>query len=193
MLLNRLTKMTACALLALLPSINAHAQSGNDYLACLTSSLSGSESALELYINTLEETSARFRIAPEILVAIKLTESGRSLNPEVVNHNTNGTVDRGYYQVNSSVWLPVLHELGLPLDDHDMHDVRLNSLIAGWILRRKMDRFPESPYQAVAHYHRGGGNSDHANNIRGRYMSLFMPHLRRLVERCRPGTPRGDL
>ena len=165
----------------LLLPIAAHA---TDDLACLTSELSGSEAAHAEYVSALQETSQLYYIAPEILVAIKLTESGRSLNADVVNHNRNGTIDRGYYQVNADVWLPVMRDLGLGVESDDMHDVRNNSLMAGWVLRRQLNRFPESPYEGVGHYHKGGGTGEQANRIRATYMAKFMEHLRRIVSRC---------
>nr|WP_298057482.1 transglycosylase SLT domain-containing protein [uncultured Halomonas sp.] len=156
----------------------------NDRITCLTSELTGSNEARAEYVSALRETVAVYNIAPEILVGIKLTESGRSLNPAVKNVNRNRTVDRGYYQVNADFWVPVMNKLGLDVTVSDMHDVRKNSLMAGWVLSRQMRRFPDSPYEAVGHYHRGGGTDSHAKGIRATYMGHFMPHLRRIVSRC---------
>ncbi|WP_193085855.1 MULTISPECIES: transglycosylase SLT domain-containing protein [Halomonas] len=175
-------RLATIILLLLALSPLAHADQA--YLACLTDELKGSEAAYDEYVSALNETTTLFDIAPAIMVAIKLTESGRSLNANVTNHNNNGTIDRGYYQVNADVWLPVMRDLGLQVSGEDMHDVRSNSLMAGWVLRRQLNRFPDSPYKGVGHYHRGGGTSDHANAIRSRYMSKFMAHLRRLAARC---------
>ncbi|WP_075881911.1 transglycosylase SLT domain-containing protein [Vreelandella massiliensis] len=176
-----LSRRASVMLFAALSFSSAHAEERID---CLTSELQGDDNARAEYIAALKETTELYDIAPEIMVAIKLTESGRSLNPAVKNVNRNRTVDRGYYQVNADVWLPVMRDLGLNVGDSDMHDVRKNSLIAGWVLRRQFNRFPDSPYEGVGHYHRGGGTDEHANGIRARYMSKFMPHLRRLISRC---------
>lgn len=170
------------ATMVMLAPSSAAAQSA--HLACLTQDLTGSDSSRAAFISVLGETSQVFGIAPEILVAIKLTESGRSLSTSVTNHNRNNTVDRGLFQVNAEVWLPEMRRIGLEVGNPDLHDMRTNALVAGWVLRRKMNRFPGDVYQAVGHYHKGGGVDASSERIRETYMRSFMPHLRRVVSRC---------
>lgn len=156
----------------------------DSHLSCLVSDLRGTETQKSHYVEVLHKTSTSFGIAPEILVAIKRTESGLSLNPSVKNNNRNRTTDRGLHQVNFDVWHPVTKELGLNLSADDFHDVYSNSILAGWVLKRQMERFKNDMYKAVGHYHKGGGSDQYSRDIRQTYMSKFMPHLRALLSRC---------
>lgn len=163
-------------------SLNAHGSRVHD-LTCLTADFVGSDNNLAEYINATQEAAQTFGIAPAILVAIKRTESGRSLNPYVVNNNTNGTIDRGYYQVNADVWLPELRRIGLKISGDDLHDVRNNALIAAWIYKRKLNRV-HSPLEAVGYYHKGGGSGPQAERIRSVYKNKFMENLRASIKNC---------
>lgn len=126
-----------------------------------------------------------FQIAPSILVAIKRVESSLGLNPMVSNLNNNGTTDRGFYQVNTEVWLPEIQRLGIKMPTADMHGVRENAMIAAWILRRQMNRSDvKGTVDAVGHYHRGGGKGPGARRIRNTYTDRFMNEMKKLVARC---------
>ena len=152
---------------------------------CLTSDLVGSPSARASFVAASSEASRLFNISPAMMVAIKRVESGRSLDPMIVGHNRNGTVDRGYYQVNTEVWMPELRRIGADLMVADLHSVRKNALIAGWILRRKMNRSDiHGPIEAVGYYHKGGGTDDASRRIRQVYIDKFMTELRVIVNRC---------
>lgn len=161
-------------------------------LYCLTDDLLGSDAARQTYIETTAEAANTFDIAPAILVAIKRTESGRSLNPMVLNRNSNGTVDRGFHQVNTEVWLPELRRLGLGMSESDLHGVRANALIAAWIYKRQLNRHGD-PLEAVGYYHKGGGTSERADRIRQIYKDKFMAHLKKMVERCSSSASQLDL
>jgi hypothetical protein len=150
---------------------------------CLTQELSGSPAIKTEYIDATLEASRVLQIPAAILVSIKLVESGRGLNPNVSNHNTNGTTDRGFYQVNAEVWLPELQRIGLPIDNTSLHGVRNNALIAGWIYKRQLERV-KSRLEAVGYYHKGGGAGPSAERIRGVYKAKFMDNLRRLASLC---------
>lgn len=172
---------TAIMLAALTPQAHANI---NDW-QCLTSDLKGSPTQRLAFIQAASEAANIFRISPAILVAIKRKESGLGLDPMVVNHNTNGTIDRGFFQVNTEVWMPELQRIGTSLRSSDLHGIRENALVAAWILRRQMNRPDVSgTLDAVAHYHKGGGTSQKANQIRQVYIAGFMKHLRILVRRC---------
>lgn len=152
---------------------------------CLTSDLSGSAENRADYISASSETSRLFNIPPAVLVAIKRVESGRSLNPMIMGHNRNGTVDRGYYQVNTEVWMPELERIGASIAIADLHGVRQNALIAGWILRRKMDRSDiRGTLEAVGFYHKGGGTDATSRRIRQVYVDKFIAELRVIARRC---------
>lgn len=174
------TMLTMTALT--LSPLESHASGVHD-LECLTSDFVGSEANLLEYTRATQEAANTFGIAPAILVAIKRTESGRSLNPHVVNNNTNGTTDRGYYQVNAEVWLPELKRIGLDITNDSLHEVRNNALVAGWIYKRQLQRVT-SPLEAVGYYHKGGGTGPRAEKIRAAYKSKFMQHLRTSIDNC---------
>lgn len=165
--------------------IPAHSFASINDWQCLTSDLRGSAESRASFIAASSEASRLFNISPAMLVAIKRVESGRSLDPMVVGHNRNGTVDRGYYQVNTEVWMPELRRIGADLMVADLHSVRKNALIAGWILRRKMNRSDiHGPIEAVGYYHKGGGADDVSRRIRQVYIDKFMTELRVIVGRC---------
>lgn len=167
----------------LLPTLSA--ANMND-LQCLTSEFVGPEQNRQEFIAATLEAAMTFNIPPAILVGIKLVESGRGLNPQVTNLNSNSTTDRGYYQVNAEVWLPELERIGVPMDNNNLHDVRNNALIAAWIYKRKLDRVNDR-LKAVGYYHKGGGTGPAAERIRGVYTTRFMEHLRYLNNLCGGG------
>lgn len=176
--------LLAAFLLLLTFPMSASASRMTDW-QCLTSDLRGDPAIREEYIRASQEASRTFQIAPSILVAIKRTESGLGLNPNVTGNNNNGTVDRGFYQVNTEVWVPVIQRLGVNFDASGLYGVRQNALIAGWIWRRQLNRSDvNGPLEAVGYYHKGGGTDARAHNIRRVYKEKFMDHLRVLISRC---------
>ena len=180
--MKKIMSMIAAILVMVVSHSNAYASRVHD-LTCLTADFVGKDTNLVEYISATQEAAKTFGIAPAILVAIKRTESGRSLNPYVVNNNTNGTTDRGYYQVNAEVWLPELKRIGLKVSNDDLHGVRNNALIAGWIYKRQLDRV-KSPLEAVGYYHKGGGSGPRAEKIRSIYKNKFMKNLRASIKNC---------
>ncbi|MDP3534192.1 MAG: lytic transglycosylase domain-containing protein [Halomonas sp.] len=159
-------------------------ESVDQRLHCLTEDLRGGPEQRLAYLDALRDASAAFNVSPEVLVAIKRVESSLTLNPGVINHNRDGSTDHGLHQVNFRVWQPVVEELGISLNRNQFHDVYNNTLVAAWILRRKLERFNGDVFAAVGHYHRGGGRDATSNAIRREYMSKFIPHLREIVARC---------
>lgn len=179
-----LARTTFLACIGLGLTQQAHASRLADW-QCLTSDLRGNEQARQEYVSASQFAARTFDIAPPILVAIKRVESGLGLNPMVLNHNTNGTVDRGFYQVNAEVWLPEIRRVGGNVSNDDLHGIRENALIAAWILRRQMNRSDvNGALEAVAYYHKGGGTGPRSENIRQIYKDKFMAELRVLIARC---------
>lgn len=165
-------------------STAAHASNMNNW-QCLTEDLKGSRAVLNEYIAASAEASRVFRITPAVLVSIKRTESSLGLDPGVSNANNNGTTDRGFYQVNTEVWLPEIRRLGIQMNPTNLHGVRTNALVAAWVLRRQMDRSDvKGTVDAVGHYHRGGGTGPGSRRIRRVYTNKFMKHFKVLVARC---------
>ena len=66
-------------------------------------------------------------------IAIAIVES--KVRPHAVNVNSNGSVDRGLFQINS-IHLPELASAGI--GPEDLHDVCLSSNLAALLLKRKM-------------------------------------------------------
>lgn len=78
-------------------------------------------------------TFGTFGTNADVLRAIAMVESkGR---PHAVNVNSNGSVDRGLFQINS-IHLPELAIAGI--GPEDLHDVCLSSNVAALLLKRKM-------------------------------------------------------
>lgn len=168
-------------ILALLAPASAHA--ALDDWMCLTETMRGSDHQRAEYIAASAEASEAFSIAPAVLVAIKLTESGGALTPQVINRNANGSVDRGYYQINTRTWLPELHRIGVSVRDTALHDVRLNALVAAWVL--KQERKDRPFLEWIGRYHKGSGDGQAARQIRQRYLANFTKHLKALVQQCK--------
>ena len=168
---------------ALLSSAISSSQASMNDLHCLTQEFSGPDQNRAEYINATSDAARVFRIPPAILVGIKLVESGRGLNPYVTNNNNNGTTDRGYYQVNTEVWLPELRRIGLPIDQDQLHHVRNNALIAAWIYTRQLERV-NNRLEAVGYYHKGGVTGAGSERIRSVYKEKFMEKIRYLTQLC---------
>lgn len=187
LLLHKLKLMAQtvfCAFAGLALTHQVHASQLANW-QCLTSDLLGNEETRLEYVEASRFASRTFNIAPPIMVAIKRVESGRGLNPLILNHNSNGTVDRGFYQVNAQVWLPEIRRVGGNVSNDELHGIRENALIAAWILRRQMNRSDvNGALEAVAYYHKGGGTGARAESIRQVYKDKFMVELRVLIDRC---------
>lgn len=174
--------LAAAFLLAI--SVPAEASRMSDW-ECLTADMRGNDQVRREFIQASAEASKVFRLAPSILVGIKRVESGLGLNPRVSNANNNGTTDRGFYQVNTEVWLPEIQRVGAQMDIDGLHGVRQNALIAAWILRRQMNRSDvRGTLEAVGYYHKGGGVDARSQRIRQVYKDKFMQHLRAMMARC---------
>ena len=78
-------------------------------------------------------TFGTFGTNADVLRAIAMVES--KVRPHAVNVNSNGSVDRGLFQINS-IHLPELAIAGI--GPEDLHDVCLSSNVAALLLKRKM-------------------------------------------------------
>jgi hypothetical protein len=100
--------------------------------------------ALSLCLRT---AAMHYRIAPELLRAIRTVEGGRI---GAVHRNSNGTVDYGPFQVNS-IWLTTLAPYGYTAE-RLTSDPCANVYAAAYILRRALDHAPNF-WLGVGHYH----------------------------------------
>ena len=82
-----------------------------------------------------EEAGARYGIAPVLLQAIALQESG--MNPHALNRNRDGSYDIGLMQINSR-WLPTLSRHGILPEQ--LWDPCVSVHVGAWILAGNFKR-----------------------------------------------------
>jgi soluble lytic murein transglycosylase-like protein len=98
-----------------------------------------------------EFAGQEYDIAPELLRAISMVESGH--NPDVININTNISTDVGHMQINSC-WKEKLGYRWTLLDGP-----ACCTLVGAWIIRACIDRYGYN-WNAVACYHTGYSTDD---------------------------------
>lgn len=91
-----------------------------------------------------------YQIPPELIGGILFVEAGRV---GMAMTNKNGSKDYGPAQVNSA-WLERTKEVGVDAVALQ-HDPCKNLWAAGWILRRCLNKFPDSFWLGVGCYHSG--------------------------------------
>lgn len=91
-----------------------------------------------------DDAGKAFGISPALLEAIARTES--NMNPKALNRNTNGTIDMGLMQINSSWVKPLALK-----PSEIMSDPCYNTFIGARILRQCIDRHGNS-WEAVGCY-----------------------------------------
>jgi len=98
--------------------------------------------------NTCFDAAARhYRLHPALLRAIARQESG--MNPRAIGKNTNGTLDLGLMQINTS-WLPKLARAGISRER--LMDPCTNIIVGAWVLHDAVSRHGLS-WKAVGVYH----------------------------------------
>lgn len=100
--------------------------------------------------NCWDDAGRSFGIAPDLLYAIALQESG--LNLQAINRNTNGSRDLGLMQINSR-HLPTLQKLGIQ-EQQLLSDGCLSIMVGASILAQFMSRYGYS-WEAVGAYNAG--------------------------------------
>ena len=83
----------------------------------------------------------------DVLRGIAIVES--RVRPDAVNVNSNGTVDRGMYQINS-IHLRTFSAWGIK--EADLHDPCRSSYLAAAILKERMNKYGNT-WAAVGAYH----------------------------------------
>ena len=94
--------------------------------------------------------AASYQLPLELIGGILYVEGGRL---GMANKNRNGSFDYGPAQINSA-WLPTLKDSGIDAQALQ-HDPCKNLWVAGWILRRCLDKFASSFWHGVGCYHTG--------------------------------------
>lgn len=103
---------------------------------------------LDDFWRCVEEVQSQSGIPSQIIVAIKIVESGNSLNPPL-RHNRNGTVDIGIMQTNS-IWLSELATYGI--DEEKLKDNCTSIKVAAWTLSKHWQKTGDL-WEAVGRYH----------------------------------------
>lgn len=122
------------------------------------------------------ESSQRTGIPYNLLLAVKMTESGPTFNPMVSRRNRK-SVDIGMMQVNSS-WLPMLSRFGVT--EANLYDPCVNVDVASRILAYTVAKEGDWT-RGIARYHTGSGKPWTEVQVRGlRYASEVLQHYRSL-------------
>lgn len=109
----------------------------------------------------LEQAAARYQVPERLLWAIISKEGGK---PGTQSRNTNGTLDLGPAQVNTS-WLPQLTKFGITAS-HLTYDYCLNVGVSAWILSQQAVRKGDW-FKATMAYHLGPNNWTPERTSRG--------------------------
>lgn len=99
------------------------------------------------FADCYDDAGAYHGVNPWILRAISARESGGNAN--AINRNSNGTVDIGWTQTNST-HLPELAKHGV--SQSDLFDPCKSVYVAAWLLQKKVKRWGNSCF-AVGAYH----------------------------------------
>jgi len=94
-----------------------------------------------------DAAARHYRLHPALLRAIARQESG--MNPRAIGKNTNGTLDLGLMQINTS-WLPKLARAGISREQ--LMDPCTNIIVGAWVLHDAVSRHGLS-WKAVGVYH----------------------------------------
>lgn len=89
--------------------------------------------SLSSQAHCFEQAGARYGVAPVLLEAISIVESGG--NPLARNLNRDGSEDLGHMQINSR-WLETLSAFGI--DRQKLFDPCLNTYVGAWILAQNI-------------------------------------------------------
>ena len=99
-------------------------------------------------MNECIASAAQFhRVDPLLLKAILMVES--RLNPQAVNHNTNGTRDIGVAQVNT-IHLATLEKHGI--GENELKDACVNIYVGAWLLSKQIAKHGFNWF-GIAAYH----------------------------------------
>jgi hypothetical protein len=118
-----------------------------------------------------------YQLDPELLSGILYVEGGRK---GMANKNTNGSYDYGPAQINSA-WLDRTESAGIGAQELK-NDTCKNLWAAGWILRRCLNKFPNSFWHGVGCYHTGENPKSSAQLNRQRQ---YAKKVHKAVEKTR--------
>lgn len=129
----------------------------------------------------LSAAALHYGLAPEVLEAIAMTESG--MNPLALSlENQDGSSDIGLMQINSR-WLPELSRWGMAPES--LYDGCTSAWVGAWILAGNVARYGYS-WQAVGAYNAGTADTPAAQSRRDAY-------ARRVARQLTVDAPAGVL
>jgi len=120
--------------------------------------------------------AARYQdINPWLLAAIGWVES--KTNPNAIHYNTDGSIDVGVMQINSS-WNPALLRYGIT--PSDLRNPCTSVYIGAWVLRQSFNKYGDS-WRAIAAYNTGSVDTpaqyqmglNYARRVYAAYASLI--------------------
>ncbi|NYS09138.1 lytic transglycosylase domain-containing protein [Ralstonia pickettii] len=116
----------------------------------------------------LDDAANYYRLDPTLVRAIAWHESG--MRPLAVNRNSNGSVDVGLMQINSS-WFPTLARVGIA-PEH-LWNPCVNAYVGAWILSSNIARLGPN-WKAVGAYNATSPDKQlrYANQIYARWQAL---------------------
>ncbi|MBB6592744.1 lytic transglycosylase domain-containing protein [Ralstonia solanacearum] len=116
----------------------------------------------------LDDAAIHYRLDPTLVRAIAWHESG--MRPLAVNRNSNGSVDVGLMQINST-WFPTLARAGIT-PEH-LWNPCVNAYVGAWILSSNIARLGPN-WKAVGAYNATSPDKQlrYANQIYARWQAL---------------------
>lgn len=116
----------------------------------------------------LDDAANYYRLDPNLVRAIAWHESG--MRPLAVNRNSNGSIDVGLMQINST-WFPTLARAGIA-PEH-LWNACVNAYVGAWILSSNIARLGPS-WKAVGAYNATSPDKQlrYANQIYARWQAL---------------------
>lgn len=135
-------------------------------------------STAPVFANCFDQAGKRYGIEPELLKAIATVESG--LNPKATNKNSDGSIDLGLMQINST-HLPKLEKMNIT-EKSLISDSCQNIMTGAWILAGNIKKYGYS-WDAVGAYNAGTANTPQRDLLRKKYASKIAPEYKKIKER----------
>lgn len=119
-------------------------------LALLVALALGSTGAMAGTAQCLVAAGKQTGIDPLLIWAVKLQESGRSMDTRIVGRNKNGSMDLGLMQINDRTWLPHLGKAGITRQ-RLLEDGCLNLHVGAAVLAYEIGR--HGVVEGIGRYH----------------------------------------
>lgn len=121
------------------------------------------------YAKCWKNAAEKYKVDPYILYSIAFFESTHDNTK--VNHNQNGTVDKGIMQINS-IWLPELSNIGYT--EKTLNDPCLSLKAGAYILSQKIAHANGNIWKGVGMYHSSTPKrrNDYSDKVRRVYTFL---------------------